>query len=98
MILGFSFITVCVCNYLDPLTPSSVRTRNTLHEVGADLTRDDPILRTSSGLERQRELVNHNLTSHISHNFHNILFSQYFLIYLIISIIKKTSKKHRKIL
>ena len=28
----------------------------------ADLTRDDPILRTSSGLERQRELVNHNLT------------------------------------
>jgi hypothetical protein len=39
-----------------------VRTRNALHEVGAALTRDEHETRSSTGVERQRELVNHNLT------------------------------------
>jgi hypothetical protein len=36
---------------------------------GLILARHDVTLRTSIGIERQRELVNHNLTSSISHNF-----------------------------
>ena len=41
----------------------------------ADLTRDDPTLRTSSGLERQRELSEPQ--PHIYLFSHNLVFSQF---------------------
>ena len=53
-----------------------VRTRNTLYEVGAALTRDEHETRSSTGVERQRELSEPQ--PHIFSSPHNY---QYFIIF-----------------
>ena len=60
-----------------PWGSASVRTRNALHEVGAALTRDEHEARSSTGVERQREL--REPQPHISHFL--IIFNYFIILY-----------------
>ena len=72
-----------------------VRTRNALHEVGAALTRDEHETRSSTGVERQRELSEpppHIFSPHHNYQyFHNFIIIIY-IFYAQHTHLNKTSK------